>query len=176
MVSRIRYFFSDGADPVCGSRRNIFSMRSVMRNPPTTFVLAHTTPMNPSAVATVPRFAPAATIEPTSEMPEMAFVADISGVCSSGGTRGMTMKPTKPARTKTYSSRISIASPSLGGGPDDLSVAHDGHRGGDLVVPVEVQCALVGQMRDQRQDVLAEHLAGVVRHRGGKVHRAQDGH
>ena len=33
---------------------------------------------------------PAATSEPTSEMPEMAFVADMSGVCSSGGTRVMT--------------------------------------------------------------------------------------
>ena len=30
--------------------------------------------------------APAATMEPTSEMPEMALVAAISGVCSSGGT------------------------------------------------------------------------------------------
>ena len=34
-----------------------------------------------------------ATSEPTSEMPEMALVADMSGVCSSGGTRVMTMKP-----------------------------------------------------------------------------------
>ena len=33
---------------------------------------------------------PAATSEPTSEMPEMALVADISGVCSSGGTLVMT--------------------------------------------------------------------------------------
>ena len=30
--------------------------------------------------------APARTSEPISEMPEMALVADISGVCSSGGT------------------------------------------------------------------------------------------
>ena len=34
--------------------------------------------------------APASTSEPMSEMPEMALVADISGVCSSGGTRLMT--------------------------------------------------------------------------------------
>jgi NAD(P) transhydrogenase subunit alpha len=41
-----------------------------------------------------------ATIEPTSEMPEMAFVADMSGVCSSGGTLVITMKPTNAASTK----------------------------------------------------------------------------
>src|SRR3954447_2392561 len=174
MVSRIRYFFSDGADPVCGSRRNIFSMRSVMRNPPTTFVVAHTTAMKPSAVATPPRCAPAATIEPTSEMPEMALVADISGVCSSGGTRVITMKPTKPARTKTYSSRISIASP--GRRNDDLAVAHDGHRRSDLVVPIEMQRALVREVRHEGENVLAEHLAGVVGDGGGQVHRPQDGH
>ena len=34
--------------------------------------------------------APAKTSEPMSEMPEMALVADMSGVCSSGGTRLMT--------------------------------------------------------------------------------------
>ena len=34
--------------------------------------------------------APAVTIDPTSEIPEMAFVADISGVCSNGGTLDIT--------------------------------------------------------------------------------------
>ena len=34
--------------------------------------------------------APAVTIEPTSEMPEIALVADIKGVCSNGGTREIT--------------------------------------------------------------------------------------
>ena len=40
-------------------------------------------------------------MEPISEMPEMALVADISGVCSSGGTRLMTWYPRKAARAKT---------------------------------------------------------------------------
>ena len=31
----------------------------------------------------------------------MAFVADMSGVCRSGGTRVMMKNPTKPASTKT---------------------------------------------------------------------------
>ena len=64
------------------------------------FVVAHTTATKPRIVATLLRCEPAATSEPTSEMPEIAFVADISGVCSSGGTRVITMKPTKPASTK----------------------------------------------------------------------------
>jgi len=34
--------------------------------------------------------APATTNEPIREIPEMALVADISGVCSKGGTREMT--------------------------------------------------------------------------------------
>ena len=65
-------------------------MRSVMMNPPTTLIVAAVTAMKPSMVLTVLRPAPAATSEPTSEMPEIALVADISGVCSSGGTRVMT--------------------------------------------------------------------------------------
>jgi aryl-alcohol dehydrogenase-like predicted oxidoreductase len=56
----------------------------------------------PRIVLTTLRPAPAATSDPTSEMPEIAFVADMSGVCNSGGTRAMTRIPTKPARTNTY--------------------------------------------------------------------------
>ena len=72
---------------------NMRSIRSVITNPPTTLVVEHTTAMNPRTIATllwcgpVP---PAITIDPTSEMPEIAFVADIRGVCKSGGTREMT--------------------------------------------------------------------------------------
>ena len=55
-----------------------------------TLVLAQTTATNPSIVLVVLCPAPAVTIDPTSEMPEIAFVADISGVCSNGGTREIT--------------------------------------------------------------------------------------
>jgi hypothetical protein len=41
------------------------------------------------------------TIEPTSEMPEIAFVADIKGVCSSGGTRDITWYPRNAASANT---------------------------------------------------------------------------
>jgi hypothetical protein len=53
-------------------------------------VVEQNTAMKPSMVLTVLYLAPAVTIEPTSEMPEIAFVADIKGVCSNGGTREMT--------------------------------------------------------------------------------------
>ena len=39
--------------------------------------------------------------EPTSEMPEIAFVSDISGVCRSGGTRRITSNPRNVASMKT---------------------------------------------------------------------------
>ena len=77
------YFFSS-------FRLNILSIRSVMTNPPTTLVVEQTTAVKPRMVLKVLYCAPAMTIEPTNEMPEMAFVADINGVCSSGGTREIT--------------------------------------------------------------------------------------
>ena len=42
------------------------------------FVVAQTTAMNPRMVATLLRCEPAATSDPTSEMPEIAFVADMT--------------------------------------------------------------------------------------------------
>ena len=72
-------------------RLNIFSMRSVITKPPTTFVVEQTTAMKPRIVLTVLYRAPAVTIEPTSEIPEIAFVADMRGVCKSGGTREITL-------------------------------------------------------------------------------------
>ena len=70
---------------------NIFSMRSVIMKPPTTLIVAavHRDEAEHRAHHRRGR-RPAATSEPTSEMPEIALVADISGVCSSGGTRVIT--------------------------------------------------------------------------------------
>lgn len=48
--------------------------------------MAQVTAMTPRTVASVLRSEPAATSEPTSEIPEMAFVAAINGVCSKDGT------------------------------------------------------------------------------------------
>ena len=66
---------------------NMLSMRSVMRNPPTTLVVEQATAMNPNSVLKVPYPDPATTSEPTRLIPDMALVADMSGVCRSGGTR-----------------------------------------------------------------------------------------
>ena len=55
-------------------------------NPPTTLIVAAVTATKPKKVLNPLYGPPAATSEPTSEMPEMAFVADISGVCSRAGT------------------------------------------------------------------------------------------
>jgi len=62
----------------------------VITKPPTTFVVAQVTATNPRMALTALWCAPAVTREPTSEMPEMAFVADIRGVCKRGGTREIT--------------------------------------------------------------------------------------
>ena len=52
----------------------------MIRNPPTTLMDAQMTAIIPSVLLRVPRLLPAATREPTSEMPVMAFAADMSGV------------------------------------------------------------------------------------------------
>ena len=67
------------------------SMRSVIRNPPTMLLVAQITAMNPRMVETLLCAAPAAISEPTSEMPEIALVAAMSGVCSNAGTFEITM-------------------------------------------------------------------------------------
>ena len=66
------------------------SMRSVIRKPPTTFVEEQPTAMKPRMILAQSCISPTTTREPISEMPEMALVADMSGVCSKGGTREMT--------------------------------------------------------------------------------------
>src|SRR5438105_8187268 len=59
---------------------NILSIRSVIRNPPTTFVDEHATATKPRTVLSGSYLAPAITSEPISEITEIAFVADMSGV------------------------------------------------------------------------------------------------
>jgi hypothetical protein len=90
-------------------RLNIDSIRSVIRKPPMMFVMAHATAIVPRLVATAPSPLPANTIDATREMPEIAFVAAMSGVCSSGGIRLMAWTPTKAASIKTKSWMIVVA-------------------------------------------------------------------
>src|SRR5579863_5931081 len=91
-------------------------MRSVIMKPPTTLIVAAVTAMVPSTVLTTPWPLPAATSEPTREMPEMALVVDMSGVCSRGGTLRITSNPRNPARARIYSdskSTVFISTPLL---------------------------------------------------------------
>ncbi|CDG85790.1 hypothetical protein GJA_5193 [Janthinobacterium agaricidamnosum NBRC 102515 = DSM 9628] len=76
-------------------------MRSVIRKPPTILATAQATAMVPSVVARTPSALPAKTNDATSEMPEIALVAAMRGVCSKGGMRVIVCIPTKPASRKT---------------------------------------------------------------------------
>src|SRR5262245_16985991 len=69
---------------------NILSIRSVIINPPTTLIIAEVTAIKPRNLLRSLYLPPAVRIEPTTEIAEMALVADINGVCNRGGTREMT--------------------------------------------------------------------------------------
>jgi hypothetical protein len=64
-------------------------MRSVIRKPPTTLVVAAVTATMPRMELVKLRPSPAVISEATREMPEIAFVKAISGVCKSWGTLEM---------------------------------------------------------------------------------------
>src|SRR5581483_2287019 len=95
-----------GASSACRFRfgLNISSIRSVTTNPPTTLPVPSAT-----AASVITRShvgwpgTPATTIAPTSTIPWIAFVPDISGVCSSVGTFEITCTPRKAARISTVS-------------------------------------------------------------------------
>src|SRR5712691_3284728 len=87
---------------------NIFSMRSVIKNPPTTLLVAATMAITPITVANSLLCSPTSTIAPTTAMASSAFVSDISGVCSKGETWRMTSKPMKQASMKMNSKSIRL--------------------------------------------------------------------
>src|SRR5438128_7028950 len=76
---------------------NILSMRSVIRNPPTTLLVAAITASVPSTVENVLLCSPTSTIAPTTAIASSAFVSDMSGVCNNGDTRRITSNPMNPA-------------------------------------------------------------------------------
>ena len=95
---------------LAGSRffLNISSMRSVTTKPPTTFADASTTATKPTTRVSVSLCpCPATSIAPTITIPWIAFVPDISGVCSSVGTFEITSKPRKIASTRIVTSNTS---------------------------------------------------------------------
>ncbi len=69
--------------------------------PPTTFAVARITATNETSRMKRPGCGvPMTMIAPTITIPWIAFVPDMSGVCSSVGTLEMTSKPTKAASTR----------------------------------------------------------------------------
>ena len=82
------------------------SILSVTKKPPTTFIVAKMTAINPKIpfnskfVVTI--------IAPTITIPEIAFEPDIRGVCSVGGTYVIISNPTKIANIKIVIISISI--------------------------------------------------------------------
>ena len=77
-------------------------------NPPTTFADASTTATKPTIQVNVPLWgSPSTSIAPTITIPWIAFVPDISGVCSIAGTFAITSKPRKIASTRIVTSNTS---------------------------------------------------------------------
>ena len=76
-------------------------------------------------------------IAPTMTIPWIAFVPDISGVCSSVGTFEITSTPRKVARTRIVSSIRKLRAHC-----GSLLLPGHARAGGDLVVEVELELAL----------------------------------
>src|SRR6202047_5387676 len=85
---------------------NIFSMRSVIKKPPTTLLVAATMARVRRTVDSVLLCSPTNKMAPTTAMASSAFVNDMSGVCRRGEMRRITSNPMKAASMKTYRSVI----------------------------------------------------------------------
>src|SRR5262245_47605659 len=84
-------------------------MRSVTTKPPTTLAEASTTAISPTTVVSVSLWpSPATSIAPTITIPWIAFVPDISGVCSSVGTLEISSNPRKMASTRIVTSNDNV--------------------------------------------------------------------
>jgi hypothetical protein len=92
---------------------NIFNILSVRAYPPTILTVAKTTAKSPIANTTGSVFGamePTTIIAPTRLMPEMALVADISGVCSKWGTLEISSTPRKVVNDKINNNSMIIES------------------------------------------------------------------
>src|SRR5436305_7461380 len=129
------------------------SIRSVTRKPPTTLIVPKAIAMTRMKSLKVPLTSLIAIRPPSRTMPWIAFVPDISGVCSVFGIFEITAKPTNAASTRMAISvtrltsrsltRGSGAGGSLGALVDDLAVARDARARHDLVGQVRLELALL---------------------------------
>src|ERR1700683_379230 len=183
---------------------NILSMRSVIKNPPTTLLVAATMAMVPSTVANVLLRSPTRTIAPMTAMASSAFVSDISGVCSRGETWRMTSKPMKHASIKINSESIRLSpigiscqfsvlgsqqksSPKLSCRHQrrqleelphprvyDFSAARDHRLANNLILQIKLELAIFHHVGKKRGDVAGIHLAGMVGNAAGQVDGADN--
>src|SRR6476646_3700295 len=131
-------------------------------------------------------------IDPTTAMAEIAFVIDMSGVCSRRETRRITPSPMNEASTNTNScdqnSEVSVMIRGFlsGSGAHRLervpgsSVPHfagvrDQRAGLDVVVQVELERPALGKRLYESRQIAREEQAGVDRQGGRQVQRGQDG-
>src|SRR3954447_11313638 len=92
---------SSGLAAGFGRALNISSMRSVTRKPPTTLIVPKAIAIVRMTLSKVSCASPISRMPPSTTMPWIALVADISGVWSVFGTREMTSKPTKAPITSS---------------------------------------------------------------------------
>jgi hypothetical protein len=133
---------------------NISNIRFVTRKPPTTLIVAMITAPTPSTAAMTGSLDPAATMAPTTVMPEMALEPDMSGVCKVGGTLVITSNPTKMAKTKTVTEIMKTSMRLLfllertqDGFMDQLASMGDHSTFGDFVFHIQVQFALLDHVQ-----------------------------
>ena len=81
-------------------------MRSVTRKPPTTLIVPKAIAITRITSSSRPSAGPITSRPPSTTMPWIALVADISGVWSVFGIFEITSKPTKAASTRIVSSVI----------------------------------------------------------------------
>src|SRR6185437_2639192 len=172
---------------------NMRNMRSVIRKPPTMLLNEAATAMVPSMVVSAVSCRPAMMMAATTTMASRAFVSDISGVCSSGETRLINSKPTKPARMNTKRFEMkSAGTPLLLLGRllvigqsrhsekfadacvDHLAAACDQRAADDFVIGVEAWFAFLYKVRKKGHHVPRIQLAGVVRDAAAHVYPADD--
>src|SRR5581483_7738247 len=158
---------------VRSSRRNIFSIRSVIKKPLTMFVVEANSATAPSKLMYQACSEPATAIAPITAIAEMALVIDISGVCSRRETRVITPNPINVASRNT--NRLSIISlglqrllfrcpqPQQLAQPrmHDLAVASHERLANDRIIAVEHDFALFRQVKQEGGHVGREHLARV---------------
>src|SRR3954454_16311311 len=136
------------------------SIRSVTRKPPTTLIVPKAIAITSRSSSRKPVAGPISRMPPSTTMPWIALVPDISGVCSVFGTFEMTSKPTNAARTRIASSVSRSTS-------DHLSLAHHAGALDHFVVEVEAQL-------DETQDVARVQRRRVLGHPRRQVQRPGD--